>query len=86
MGRHIGRGNLGVLQKGLIFLLVGATMAGIGLKDFIGYSGHLLNFNEIQTNDCQVGDYVEGNINLVLGWYCEEESKRNGVTTRKSRY
>lgn len=74
------------LLTGVVLLMLGIYSLGEGISDWIGLSGDLKDFNALPANECNVGDYVEGDVNWSLGYYCEEETTKEGKTIGKSRY
>lgn len=75
--------------RGYVFLgvlaVMGAVFLFLGVRDKIGI-GNAVDFNEIEWDEVKKNMYVKSSTNMVLDYYCEEITTRNGVETGKNRW
>ncbi len=64
-----------LLISGIICCVIGLGFTLFGVRDWIGLSGNLSDFNQMENSEIREGKYVKGEITACLGAYFEEEIK-----------
>lgn len=75
--------------RGYVMFIIVAVMGAVflfnGVSDKIGIS-KAVDFNDIDYDEVKKNMYVKSSTNMVLDYYCEEITTRNGVETGKNRW